>query len=60
MRDEFKAIRANLQKRRQAVLAKISEEPPLREVTTSPAATPWISPVAHVIARSRLCSKAAI
>ncbi len=30
MREEFKAIRANLLKRRQAVLAKISEEPPLQ------------------------------
>ena len=30
MREEFKAIRANLQKRHQAVLAKISEEPPLQ------------------------------
>jgi len=30
MREEFKGIRANLQKRRQAILAKISEEPPLQ------------------------------
>ena len=30
MREEFKAIRANLLTRRQAVLAKISEEPPLQ------------------------------
>ena len=30
MREEFKAIRANLQKRHQAVLSKISEEPPLQ------------------------------
>ena len=30
MREEFKEIRANLLKRRQAVLAKISEEPPLQ------------------------------
>ena len=30
MREEFKAIRANLQKRREVILAKISEEPPLQ------------------------------
>lgn len=29
MREEFKAIRASLQKRRQAILAKIAEESPL-------------------------------
>ena len=30
MREEFKTIRANLQKRRQVILSKISEEPPLQ------------------------------
>ena len=30
MREEFKAIRANLQKRHQVILSKISEEPPLQ------------------------------
>src|ERR687885_169552 len=30
MREEFKAIRANLQKRREVILSKISEEPPLQ------------------------------
>jgi len=29
-REEFKTIRANLQKRRQVILSKISEEPPLQ------------------------------
>jgi DnaK suppressor protein len=31
MREEFKTIRANLQKRREIILSKISEEPPLQE-----------------------------
>ncbi len=30
MKEEFKTIRANLQKRRQVILSKISEEPPLQ------------------------------
>jgi len=30
MREEFKAIRTNLQKRRQVILSKVSEEPPLQ------------------------------
>jgi DnaK suppressor protein len=30
MREEFKTIRANLQKRHQSILSKISEEPPLQ------------------------------
>ena len=29
MREEFQAIRSNLQKRRQAILSKIADEPPL-------------------------------
>ena len=30
MREEFKTIRADLQKRHQSILSKISEEPPLQ------------------------------
>jgi len=30
MREEFQAIRTNLQKRRQVILSKVSEEPPLQ------------------------------